>query len=237
MIFALTNEIIFPPVELSEENGILAVGGDLSPERLITAYSMGIFPWFSDDDPIVWWSPDPRFVLYPEEIKISRTMRQVLRRGYFDITFDRAFESVIGQCRGTRRGQKGTWITDQMMEAYIVLHGLGLAHSVEAWHDGKLAGGLYGVSLGRCFFGESMFALVPNASKAAFITLTAKLQSLNFPIIDCQVYTQHLESLGAREIPRSEFISSLHTQLEHDTLKGNWGTMSLFSEPAGSLST
>ena len=165
MIFSLSKEIIFPPVELAEDNGILAVGGDLSPKRLIAAYSQGIFPWFSDDSPIIWWSPDPRFVLFPSEIKITRSMRQVLNRNIFTFSFDRNFREVITRCRNPRKDQEGTWITDEMVEAYVRLHEMGLAHSVEAWQDGELAGGLYGVSLGNIFFGESMFTDVSNASR------------------------------------------------------------------------
>lgn len=230
MIFSLSKEIIFPPVELAEENGILAVGGDLSPKRLISAYSQGIFPWFSDDSPIIWWSPDPRFVLFPSEIKTTRSMRQVLRRDIFTFSFDRNFREVITQCRKSRRGQEGTWITDEMVEAYVKLHEMGLAHSAEAWQNGSLAGGLYGVSLGNIFFGESMFTNVSNASKAAFITLTEKLESLGFACIDCQVYTEHLQSLGAKFIARSKFLSILSDSLQAEPLTGNWGTLSEFSD-------
>lgn len=224
-IFALRKDIVFPPVELADKSGILAVGGDLTSERLLEAYGNGIFPWYSEGDPIIWWSPDPRFVLYPNEIKISKSMRQVLRRGIFTITFDRSFREVIHACRGPRRHEAGTWITNDMFEAYIELHRLGYAHSVEAWHDDNLAGGLYGVSLGRCFFGESMFTKVSNASKAAFITLTVILRGLGFNLVDCQVYTDHLKSLGARHIPRCEFIESVRTGLLSETILGNWGCL------------
>lgn len=225
-IFVLNEEIIFPPVHLAIREGILAVGGDLSPERLLKAYSEGIFPWYSDDEPIVWWSPDPRFVLLPEGIKISRTMRQVIDRRVFDITFDKAFPEVIASCSTIDRAhQYGTWITDEMREAYCRLHDLGYAHSIEAWKDGKLAGGLYGLSLGRCFFGESMFAKVSNASKAAFIVLVKKLEKLGFIIIDAQVYTRHLESLGAFEMPRDEYCAILRRGLQFETIRGSWSRL------------
>jgi leucyl/phenylalanyl-tRNA---protein transferase len=221
-IFALNEEILFPPVELADPSGILAVGGDLSPERLIEAYSRGIFPWFSEGDPIIWWSPDPRFVIFPDELYVSRTMRQVLRRGIFTITCDTDFRSIIQGCQEPRKRERGTWITAEMMDAYVRLHELGFAHSVEAWQDGVLAGGLYGVSLGRCFFGESMFTRAANASKAAFITLARRLEERGFIIIDSQVYTAHLESLGAHDITREEYIGILADGLKHETMKGSW---------------
>lgn len=228
-IFALNEEIKFPAVELAEENGILAIGGDLSPERLIEAYSNGIFPWYSQDDPIIWWTPDPRFVLFPGEVKLSRTTKQVVRRKIFEITYDKSFITVITECQKPRKSEQSTWITGEMLDAYIKLHNSGLAHSVEAWKDGKIAGGLYGISLGRCFFGESMFTLESNASKAAFVTLVSKLQELNFLIIDCQVYTDHLKQFGARQIPRSDFIKHIKKGLQHKTLIGNWGNMTQFA--------
>lgn len=224
-IFALNEEIVFPPVRLAEPSGILAVGGDLSPERLLLAYRNGIFPWYSDGDPIIWWSPDPRFVLFPEELYVSKTMRQVLKRKLFDITLDRDFRGVIQGCQEPRKKERGTWITEEMMEAYIGLHELGFAHSVEAWQDGELAGGLYGISLGRCFFGESMFARVSNASKAAFIVLVRSLRELGFLIIDSQVYTGHLETLGARHISRGEYIDCVNRGLTADTIRGSWESM------------
>jgi leucyl/phenylalanyl-tRNA--protein transferase len=223
-VFMLDERILFPPVDLAIEGGILAVGGDLSPERLLLAYREGVFPWYSDGEPIIWWSPDPRFVLFPDELKISRSMRKIIDRGVFEITFDRAFRDVIRYCGETKRpGQPGTWITDEMREAYTELHSLGYAHSAEAWRDGSLAGGLYGVSLGRCFFGESMFARESNASKAALITLVRALKERGFPLIDSQVYTPHMESLGAREIPRGEYLELLKRALDAETLKGDWG--------------
>ncbi|MDY6967109.1 MAG: leucyl/phenylalanyl-tRNA--protein transferase [Spirochaetota bacterium] len=207
MIFELRKEIIFPPVHLADQSGIIAVGGDLSPARLIEAYRNGIFPWYSEGEPITWWSPDPRFVLFPKEIIISKSMRKTLRKNIFQITYNRCFKKVILGCKNAKRKQTGTWITNEMAEAYIRLHNLGYAHSIEAWKDGELAGGMYGVSLGKCFFGESMFTNVSNASKAAIITLAMRMQELDFSIIDCQVYTDHLDSLGARMISREEFIS------------------------------
>jgi len=228
-VFYLTEEILFPPVHYAEPSGILAVGGDLSPERLLEAYRRGIFPWFSKHDPILWWSPDPRFVVYPQNVYISRSMRQILSRGVFEITFDMAFPDVIEGCSSLRRDE-GTWITDDMIEAYIRLHELGFAHSVEALKDGILVGGLYGVSLGAAFFGESMFTRESNASKAAFITLSLNLKNLGFYIIDCQVYTDHLESLGAFEMPRIEFIKILREALKKNTLRGNWTDLGLFKK-------
>lgn len=228
-IFQLPDEIIFPPAHLASESGIIAVGGDLSPERLLEAYRYGIFPWYSEDDPILWWSPDPRFVLFPDELKVSRTMRQVMSRKVYTITIDRKFGDVIDACRRPRRKQPGTWITDEMREAYCALYDLGYAHSVEVWRGDSLAGGLYGVSLGRCFFGESMFSGEANASKAALVFLVHRLRDLGFIVIDCQVYTAHMASMGARDIPRDEFIKMLASSLQYPTLKGNWNIMPEFS--------
>lgn len=222
-VFSLSNELVFPPVELATKEGILAIGGDLSEERLILAYSTGIFPWFNEGDPVIWWSPDPRFVLFPKELKISKSMKKIIRNREFDITFDTAFETVITESRKSpRKGQSGTWITNEMIDAYIKLNKIGLAHSVEAWKNGNLAGGLYGVSIGSCFFGESMFSKESNASKAAFITLVEILEKLNFSIIDCQVYTNHLKSLGARLISRKKFIDILKTSIRKQTVAGSW---------------
>jgi len=222
-IFKLRDEILFPPVDLAAESGILAVGGDLSPRRLLEAYRRGIFPWYSEDDPIIWWSPDPRFVLFPDELNVSRTMRQVLRRGLFRISFDTAFRAVVEGCRSGREKQPGTWITDDMADAYGKLHALGYAHSVEAWQGDELAGGLYGVSLGRCFFGESMFYTVSNASKAAFIVMVRALMERDFALVDCQVHTAHLASLGARFIGRERYVSLLEEYLKFPTMRGSWG--------------
>jgi leucyl/phenylalanyl-tRNA---protein transferase len=222
-IFRLTEEVVFPPPRLASEGGLLAVGGDLAPERLVLAYESGIFPWYSEGEPILWWSPDPRFVIFPDRLKISRSMRSLLRKNHFTVTFDTCFREVVNACRETRKGrEEGTWITAAMTAAYIRLHELGLAHSVEAWRDGTLAGGLYGVSLGKCFFGESMFTKLPNASKAALITLVKTMASYDFRVIDCQVYTDHLHSLGAEMISREHFLRLLKTALSEETLRGSW---------------
>ncbi len=229
-VFQLSKKIVFPSVRLSEPNGILAVGGDLSPERIIEAYRNGIFPWYSEGDPIIWWSPDPRFAVKPGDVKVSKTMRQVLRRDTFRFTADTCFEHVMRQCSLPRKHERGTWINEDMIEAYTQLHSMGIAHSVEAWHGDELAGGLYGISLGRMFFGESMFTRVPNASKAAFITLAGSLEMLNFDLIDCQVYTSHLESLGAADYDREYFLSVLSGSLEKETLSGNWGNLGVLKK-------
>jgi leucyl/phenylalanyl-tRNA--protein transferase len=201
----------FPDVEeaLSEPNGLLAVGGDLSSQRLLSAYRRGIFPWYSQDQPILWWSPDPRCVLFPEDLKVSRSLRATLRKDLFQISVDRAFRQVMVGCAGPRRGQPGTWVTPELIEAYEHLHRLGYAHSVECWRDGRLVGGLYGVALGRVFFGESMFAQEADASKVCLVHLVRDLRNRGFTLIDCQVPTPHLESLGAVTIPRQRFIEML----------------------------
>ncbi len=204
--FLLNRDPIFPPPELATKSGLLAVGGDLSTERLIEAYRNGIFPWFSEGAPLQWWAPDPRFVLFPKHLKVSKSMKQVLNRQIFTITFNRAFEAVISACAGPRSGQPGTWITEDMIKAYTELHRLGSAHSVEAWKDGKLCGGLYGIALGKCFFGESMFSRESNASKAALITMVKSLEEYGLELVDCQVHTPHLESLGACFINRDDFM-------------------------------
>jgi leucyl/phenylalanyl-tRNA--protein transferase len=227
-VYYLGEEPVFPPAEYSDSDGILAVGGDLSPERLIEAYSHGIFPWYSSETPIIWWSPDPRFVIYPEDVKISKSMRQVLKRKIFEIKFDTSFREVITACSGKRKHEKGTWITSEMIEAYVALHKMGIAHSIEAWHEGKLAGGLYGVSLGGMFFGESMFSRMSNASKSAFIVLADNLQRLGFDLIDSQVHTDHMESLGAFEMDREIFLKIVSESVERETIIGNWGTNPLF---------
>jgi len=222
-IFELTEQLIFPDPALADPEGALAIGGDLSPERLLLAYQMGIFPWFSPRDPIIWWSPDPRFILFPNEINISKSMRKLLRKGVFRITFDKCFQDVITSCQQIKRkGQYGTWITEDMKLSYCKLHELGYAHSVEVWEDTYLVGGLYGVSLGKSFFGESMFAKKSNASKAGFITLVQELIKRDFNLIDCQVYTEHLASLGAKEIPRDKFFSLLETSIAFPTYQGTW---------------
>lgn len=219
-IYRLSEELAFPNPELADEDGLLAVGGDLEAERLLLAYCNGIFPWFSKESPILWWSPDPRFVLYPDKLKVSKSMAKLIRKNRYTIKLDTCFREVITGCRDAREGD--TWITDDMLEAYCTLHEFGFAHSVEAWFEGKLVGGLYGISLGACFFGESMFSTMDNASKAAFISLVGKLKSLNFEFIDCQVYTKHLESLGAIKVKREEFLSQLYESLKRDTLHGSW---------------
>jgi leucyl/phenylalanyl-tRNA--protein transferase len=222
-VYRLPEAVLFPPVENAVQNGLLAVGGDLSPERLLAAYREGIFPWYSDGEPILWWSPDPRFVLFPDKLCVSRSMRQFLKKGLVRITFDRAFRAVISSCRRPRPGQDGTWITPEMRRAYCALHDLGYAHSVEVWQGKELVGGLYGVSLGRAFFGESMFSAVPNTSKAALITLVSHLKEREFDLIDCQVETAHLAGLGARPVPRHDFCALLQQSLRHETFRGHWG--------------
>jgi len=201
----------------------LAVGGDLTKERLLEAYRLGIFPWYSDDQPILWWSPDPRLVLDLKDFGISRSLRKTLKKGVFQVTFDHAFEQVIQACAVVpRAAQNGTWITEEMQEAYINLHGLGYAHSVESWFGGKLAGGLYGVSLGKAFFGESMFHLKTDASKVALATLVEKLKSWDFHFIDSQMTTEHMVRLGAKELPRRIFLKRLQSALRHPTRRGRW---------------
>jgi leucyl/phenylalanyl-tRNA---protein transferase len=223
----LTEKIEFPPVSKAKSSGILALGGDLSTERLILAYNSGIFPWFSEDDPIIWWSPKERFVIFPEKLYVSKTMRQILKRNTFTITFDKDFPAVIQNCQQTpREGQDGTWITSEMMEAYIKLHKLGYAHSVEVWQDDKIVGGLYGIIMGGVFCGESMFAHTSNASKAGFITLVQILQSYGIVLIDCQTHTEHLESLGGEMIPRNDFIKILQEQKDKKLLPDDWATFS-----------
>jgi leucyl/phenylalanyl-tRNA--protein transferase len=222
-VYRLPEAVVFPPVDHAAKSGLLAVGGDLSPERLLAAYREGIFPWYDDGGPILWWSPDPRFVLFPNELRISRSMRQFLKKGVLRVTVDQAFREVIAACRTPRPGQDGTWITAEIREAYGALHDLGFAHSVEVRQEGELVGGLYGVSLGRAFFGESMFSAVPNASKTALITLVPLLKERGFDLIDCQVETAHLAGLGARPVPRREFCALLKESLRHETFRGNWG--------------
>ncbi len=209
-LWMLDSEVWFPLPEQSLEDGLLAMGGDLSPERLLLAYRSGIFPWYNEEDPILWWSPDPRFVLYPEDLKVSSSMRQVLNRQTFEYRCDTAFEAVIRGCSSVSRpADKGTWIGEDMIAAYGRLHHLGYAHSAESWQNGELVGGLYGVRLGKIFFGESMFSRVSNASKAAFIQLVQELRGDGVRLIDCQMHTAHLESLGAMAISRKTFLQSL----------------------------
>jgi leucyl/phenylalanyl-tRNA--protein transferase len=201
----------FPPAALAldEPDGLLAVGGCLSVERLVSAYRQGIFPWFSEGEPILWWSPNPRWTLSPQEVRVSRSLAQRIRRGDFTVTFDQAFEAVIGACAASRPGQEGTWITQDIQEAYLRLHQQGFAHSFECWREGQLVGGLYGVALGQCFFGESMFRRETDASKVAFVAACRKLEEWGYQLIDCQVHTAHLESLGARAMNRAFFLDAV----------------------------
>jgi leucyl/phenylalanyl-tRNA--protein transferase len=220
-VYQIPHELIFPDPELAEEDGLLGVGGDLSLERLLLAYANGIFPWFSKGEPIMWWSPNPRCVLRPEKLKISTSLRQALKKGDYEVRFDTCFEEVIRQCSASKRkGQRGTWITREMQEAYIRLFELGFAHSTEVFMDGKLAGGLYGVSIGGTYSGESMFHLRPEASKIALYHLVERLKERGYPLIDCQVTNQHLLSLGAEEMPRKEFLKQLIKNREKREKKG-----------------
>jgi leucyl/phenylalanyl-tRNA--protein transferase len=213
-MFVLDQQLIFPPVHLADEDGLLAVGGDLAIPRLLLAYRSGIFPWYNEDEPILWWCPDPRFVLFPEKLKISKSMKAVLQHGDLKFTTNKAFTEVIENCKTvSRKEQDGTWISPAVQQAYINLHKQGFAHSAEAWQNGKLVGGLYGVRLGNIFFGESMFSHVSNASKFAFINYVELLRSQNVQLIDCQVYTSHLESLGAKMISREYFSAILKTSI------------------------
>ena len=213
-MFLLSNELYFPPVTEADEEGILAIGGDLSTQRLLLAYRNGIFPWYSDDEPIIWWCPNPRFVLFPDEIKISKSMRAVIKKQTYSFTINNCFNNVIKNCKTiNREGQSGTWISEEVIDAYTNLHNLGYALSAETWKNNKLVGGLYGVKMGNIFFGESMFSLSPNASKFAFIQLVQHLKNEGVKLIDCQVYTNHLESLGAKMIDRNDFMRLLEQHL------------------------
>lgn len=212
-----------PDPSFSESKGVVAIGGKISPERLLEAYSKGIFPWPNDKGPLFWWSPDPRFVLFPEHLKVSKSMRPYFNQAKFRVTYDTRFREVITECASLPRpGQNGTWIKPEIIEAYSQAHAEGFAHSVEVWEKGKLVGGLYGISLGAAFFGESMFSKVPNASKFGFISLVNELKKRNFHFIDCQVYTEHLESLGAEEIPRDTFLDLLKKAISFPTLPAPW---------------
>jgi len=220
----LRADIQFPPVEwaTTDPNGLLAAGGDLSVARLLEAYRHGIFPWFSEGQPILWWSPDPRMVLLPAELKVSRSLAKTLRKSRFEVRADTVFRDVIENCRMPRRDQGGTWITAPMVEAYCELHRAGVAHSVETWLDGELVGGLYGVALGRAFFGESMFMRAADASKVALVTLVRQLERWGFGMIDCQMNTAHLASFGAREIPRAEFTRRLQELIHYAPVPVPW---------------
>jgi leucyl/phenylalanyl-tRNA--protein transferase len=214
---------VFPPHESARTDGLLALGGDLTPDRLLAAYCHGVFPWYEAGEPILWWSPDPRLILEPEQLRIARSLRSVIRKRRFTITFDRAFRAVIHGCAiAPRAGAPGTWIHAEVETAYTTLHTLGYAHSVEVWESGTLAGGLYGVMLGRCFFGESMFSLQPNASKVALVALAQYVLAQDVQLIDCQVTTEHLLSLGAHEVPRAEFLRRLATALAFPTDRRPW---------------
>ncbi|MGK0289330.1 MAG: leucyl/phenylalanyl-tRNA--protein transferase [bacterium] len=222
-IYQLPQDHIFPNPELSEPNGLLAIGGDLSPERILVAYQNGIFPWFSPGEPFLWWSPDPRMVLFPEKFKISKSFRRVIKKEKFEIRIDTSFKEVMTQCAETpRHDQYGTWITDEMLAAYCQLHERGYAHSIESFYEDKLVGGLYGISIGNAFFGESMFAKMTDASKVAFAKLVELSTQWGFQFIDCQVTTTHLESLGAEEISRDKFLLLLEKSLQSPTRKAKW---------------
>ncbi|HXK08726.1 MAG TPA: leucyl/phenylalanyl-tRNA--protein transferase [Vicinamibacteria bacterium] len=220
-VYRLDDRLVFPPPEHGPRRGPIAVGGDLRPERLLLAYSMGVFPW--QGEPLHWHSPDPRMVLLADELRVSRSLRRTIRRGIFEITLDRAFTEVMSACATVPRpGQDGTWITPAMIEAYGEIHRRGVAHSVEARRDGALVGGLYGLSIGAAFFGESMFAHDTDASKVAFVVLVEQLRRWGIPLVDCQVYTEHLARFGAREWPRRDFLAALHAALERPTRLGPW---------------
>lgn len=223
MIFRLDHRLIFPPPELAEDNGVLCVGGDVSEDRLILAYSSGIFPWPHEGYPLLWHSPDPRTVLVPKDLHVGRSLEKSLRRGLYEVRLDTAFRQVMRGCSEKERpNQDGTWITDELIEGYVALHRRGLAHSIEAWQGDELKGGLYGVSLGGAFFGESMFAEAPDASKVAFATLVRQLERWGFDFIDCQVHTEHLERFGAVEWPRTRFLAALKKALKKPTRIGPW---------------
>jgi leucyl/phenylalanyl-tRNA--protein transferase len=230
MIPWLPEERVFPPLEaaLAEPNGLLAAGGDLTPERVIAAYRRGIYPWYSTGEPILWWSPHPRMVLFPDEFRITRSLAKTLRNASYEIRLDTAFASVVSACAGTpRKGQAGTWITREMQQAYVELHRRGYGHSVETWIDGELAGGLYGIAIGQAFYGESMFSLKRDASKIALAHLCAHLTRRGFGIIDCQMETRHLASLGARPISRSEFAGRLDVFCPEGDPPGTWAANSI----------
>lgn len=218
------SELAFPPVEtaLKDPDGLLAVGGNLSTQRLLLAYSLGIFPWYQDDLPILWWSPGTRMVLIPDQLHVSRSMRKVMKSSAFEVSFDEAFEAVIGQCAAVREFAEGTWITPEMQAAYRELHELGVAHSVEVWENNELVGGLYGIAMGQAFFGESMFSTRSNASKLALITLTQQLKDWGYQMIDCQVPSEHLHSLGAAEIARPDFMRELARLKDLPGRTGKW---------------
>ncbi|MBN2746812.1 MAG: leucyl/phenylalanyl-tRNA--protein transferase [Bacteroidales bacterium] len=223
MIFKLSDELIFPPVEYADSDGVLAIGGDLSVSRLLLAYASGIFPWFNEGDPILWWAPPLRPIFTPGHLKVSKSLRQIIRKGVYKVTFDRAFEEVLFHCASVpREGQFGTWLTADMKKAYTILFQLGYCHSVEAWHQDQLVGGLYGVSIGGFFVGESMFHLKDNASKVAFYYLSEWLHELGFHFIDGQVPTSHLMSLGAKEVARNDYMALLRKAIQYQPHTKNW---------------
>ncbi len=227
-IYRLTSQIVFPDPNDADADGLLAIEGDLSPQRVLLAYAQGIFPWPHEGLPLLWFSPDPRIVLLPSELHVSRSLRKTLNKEPFEVRFDTAFAHVMRACAVTPRpGQEGTWVTDEMIQAYCLLHDLGFAHSVETWVDGELVGGLYGVSLGAAFFGESMFAHHPNASKIAFVRLVWQLQAWEFHFVDCQIYTDHLARFGAVEWRRRRFIQALEKALHVPTRRGPWTSYGL----------
>ncbi len=236
MIPWLEEDSPFPPLQaaLRHPNGLLAAGGELSVARLLEGYRRGIFPWFSQGDPILWWSPDPRMVLFPEELKISRSLSKTLRNRRYEVRFDFGFDAVMAACAAPRDGEAGTWISDDMREAYGELHRLGHAHSAETWIGGELAGGLYGVALGGVFFGESMFTRARDASKIALAALVSHLHANGFGLIDCQMHTAHLETLGAREIPRGRFAGLLEELIHYPGLPGRWSGANSTHEPCRS---
>lgn len=226
-IYRLNEDLIFPDPALAEEGGLLAVGGDLRLERILLAYSMGIFPWYSEGQPLLWWSPDPRAILIPEDVHVSKSLQRVIRSHQFNVRFDTRFEEVIRCCSEVPRpGQAGTWITEEMIRAYCGLHDAGFAHSVETYLGDDLVGGLYGISLGRAFFGESMFSRQRDASKVAFVALAKHVRNFRFDFIDCQIPTPHLSSLGAVEVSRETYLLKLRFALNNQTLQGNWSRYS-----------
>ena len=219
---SLPRTYTFPPLEAASPEGLLAVGGDLNPDRLVSAYRQGVFPWFSDGQPILWWSPDPRAILYPADLHISRSLRKSLRTQGFEVTADRAFDDVIQRCAESRNAREGTWITSGMQEAYCTLHRMGYAHSVETWQNGQLVGGLYGLAIGKAFFGESMFSQITDASKTALVALSVSLTAGGYHFIDCQVVSEHLNSLGAKAVPRYRFSSELKQAVETPVNETPW---------------
>ncbi len=219
---SLPRTYTFPPLEAASPEGLLAVGGDLNPDRLLSAYRQGVFPWFSDGQPILWWSPDPRAILYPADLHISRSLRKSLRTQGFEVTADRAFDDVIQRCAESRNAREGTWITSGMQEAYCTLHRMGYAHSVETWQNGQLVGGLYGLAIGKAFFGESMFSQITDASKTALVALSVSLTAGGYHFIDCQVVSEHLNSLGAKAVPRYRFSSELKQAVETPVNETPW---------------